>query len=99
MTMKRHLLIAFCLALFAAPLAQAETFEVPLPRVDDPAEVTPRPTLPGLDGSIPEAIRSGQPLQLINPLAPAEFGSGAENVSRAPDDGRPQGFILFGFLF
>lgn len=97
--MKKLPLTLLCLFAWSLGALHAEEFRVPLPTPEEPREVEPVETLPGLDGSIVEAIRSGAPLEYINPLAPARYGSGENNVSRAPDDGRPQGFILFGFLF
>jgi hypothetical protein len=46
------------------------------------------------------AIRTGQPIQLINPVAPARFGSGQERVSHDPKDpGKPKGIVLFAWSF
>ena len=40
----------------------------------------PRPDIT-YSGIIPEAIKSENPLELINPFAPAEYGSGEQNLS------------------
>ena len=32
-------------------------------------------------GTVPQAIKSRNPLQLINPFAPMEYGHGAQNIS------------------
>jgi hypothetical protein len=44
-------------------------------------------TLSGRDvsGVIPRAIRGGNPLQMLNPLAPAKYGAAEDNVSLDPD--------------
>jgi hypothetical protein len=34
---------------------------------------------------IPRAIRGGNPLQMLNPLAPAKYGKADESVSLDPD--------------
>lgn len=47
------------------------------------------------DGATVQAVKSGQPLQMINPCAPEKFGDGQANVSRDPATGRAQGLKLF----
>ena len=42
-------------------------------------------------GALIQVIKSGNPLQLINPFAPAEYGSGYDNVVRDPIDGKATG--------
>ncbi|MBM3856849.1 MAG: hypothetical protein FJ390_02665 [Verrucomicrobia bacterium] len=50
-----------------------------------------------LNGSLTQAVKSKQPWQVVNPLAPASYGTGEKNVSEDPDEvGRPQGLLLFG---
>ena len=51
---------------------------------------------PRTDGVIPRAIRSGSPLQMINPFAPASYGGGQQVANHAPADpyGKPQGIKL-----
>src|SRR5260370_8187127 len=41
-------------------------------------------TRPQATGVIPRAIRSGNPLQMLNPLAPAKYGTPEENVLLDP---------------
>ena len=50
-----------------------------------------------IDGSVTRAARSGNPLQMVNPLAPAEYGDGSDVTRRDPEDPfqRPQGLRLF----
>ena len=54
-----------------------------------------------VDGSIARGVRSGQPWQMVNPFAPAQFGDGSDMVSRVPEDPeqRPRGFRLLAFEF
>ena len=56
---------------------------------------------PRTGGVVPRAIRSGSPLQMINPLAPASYGSGSETVRRELNDpyGRAQGIKLVSIEF
>ena len=67
------------------------------------ARPTHRPlTLPAqnISGVIPRAIRGGNPLQMLNPLAPAKYGTAEENVSLDPDVlGKWNGINLFTISF
>jgi hypothetical protein len=46
------------------------------------------------------AIRTGNPIQLINPAAPARYGNAQEHVSHDPKDpGKPKGIVLFAWSF
>ena len=56
---------------------------------------------PTTDGVVPRAIRSGSPLQMLNPFAPASYGNGQDTVRREPTDpyGRPQGIKLVSLEF
>ena len=49
-----------------------------------------------LDGGLVRAVRSDNPLQAINPFAPAEYGTGEQVTRHEPDDPfqRPQGLKL-----
>ena len=38
-----------------------------------------------VSGVIPRAIRGGNPMQMLNPLAPAKYGTAEESVSLDPD--------------
>lgn len=61
--------------------------------------VTPvRPDEPlAIEGVVAAIFKNPQPLQLINPLAPASEGNGEAFVSRNPDDPeKPKGIIFFG---
>lgn len=39
-----------------------------------------------VSGVVPRAIRGGQPLQMLNPFAPAQYGRARESVSLDPDN-------------
>jgi hypothetical protein len=57
-------------------------------------------TRPQTTGVIPRAIRSGNPLQMLNPLAPAKYGTAEENVVLDPDrPGKWNGIKLLGISF
>ena len=51
-----------------------------------------RPTRPpaffsqrAVSGVIPRAVRGGNPLQMLNPFAPAKYGTARESISVNPD--------------
>lgn len=48
-----------------------------------PEPVSPRPEIGGIVGAM---FKNPQALQLVNPLAPKEFGNGEKFVSRDPND-------------
>jgi hypothetical protein len=53
-----------------------------------------------ISGVIPRAIRGGNPFQMLNPLAPAKYGTAEENVSLDPDvPGKWNGINLFSISF
>ena len=52
-----------------------------------------------LDGVIPRALRADYPLHLLNPLAPAKYGSGAENLSIDPVSHRVNGIVFLSIRF
>jgi hypothetical protein len=55
---------------------------------------------PGVSGVIPSVIRGGNPLQMLNPFAPAKYGTVEENVSFDPDvPGKVNGINFFSVSF
>jgi hypothetical protein len=53
-----------------------------------------------VSGVIPRAIRGGNPLQMLNPLAPAKYGTANESVSIDPDvPGKVNGIIFVSIPF
>ncbi len=68
--------------------------ELPKPRPPAAAPIVPT------EGAVQVAIRTRQPIQLINPAAPAEYGNAQERVSHDPKDpGKPKGIVLFAWTF
>jgi hypothetical protein len=52
------------------------------------------------EGVVQVAVRQGQPLQLINPVAPVRYGNGQQHVMHDPEDpGKPKGISLFAWSF
>jgi hypothetical protein len=55
---------------------------------------------PTVSGVIPRAIHGGNPLQMLNPFAPAKYGTAEENVSFDPDvPGKGNGINFFSISF
>lgn len=88
--------------------AAAQDFVAPMP----PPEREPAPTRemapPAVDGALPNAVRSPNPLQMVNPFAPRAYGSGRQYVEHDERDPflesherrpRPIGIRLFTFEF
>lgn len=51
-------------------------------------------------GVIPRTIRGGNPLELLNPFAPAKYGIAEENIVIDPEEpGRGEGVKLISFSF
>ena len=63
----------------------------------------PRPTTLSerdVSGVIPSAIRGGDPLQMLNPRAPAKYGTAEANVSLDPDvPGKGNGIKFFSISY
>ena len=52
-----------------------------------------------LSGIFVEAVKTKHPLQLFNPLAPAEYGDPADNVVLNPINGKVTGLKFFAIRF
>ena len=51
---------------------------------------------PKVEGIVAQIFNVKKPWQLVNPLAPKEYGDGRKNVSYSEKDpGKPKGFIVF----
>lgn len=76
--MKKTLLTLLFLSC-AAPLF-AQSFTATIRRAPAPEETRLAPPSPS-EGALQRAARSGNPLQVLNPLAPREYGSGRDFVT------------------
>jgi len=52
-----------------------------------------------VSGVAVQAVKTRNPLQLINPFAPARYGSGTDNLARNPINGQPEGLKVLGIQF
>lgn len=48
-------------------------------------------------GVLPQVVKADNPLQLINPAAPKEYGDSSQNTVYDPKTGQAQGIKLFSF--
>ena len=96
----KTLMIAILAAL--ATTASAQTFTAPIgPQQPVRAMATPPPLLkrPPVQGVVARGVRGGNPLQMINPTAPAKYGTAAQSVVIDPQTGKWRGIKLFEILF
>ena len=82
----------------ATALSRTTTFEQRqrAQQARQPAALSER----NVSGVIPRAIWGGNPLQMLNPRAPAKYGTAEENVSLDPDvPGRGNGIKFVSISF
>jgi hypothetical protein len=94
------LMIAILAALVTS--ASAQTFTAPIgPQKPVRAMATPPPLLqrPEVQGVVPRAVRGGNPLQMLNPMAPAKYGTAAQSVVIDPETGKWKGIKFFEIVF
>ena len=60
---------------------------------------TPKAGTTTYGGVLAQAARTDQPLQLLNPLAPARYGDGTQNLAVDPLTGKAQGVTFFSISF
>jgi len=110
-TIMKRTFIAFfagvALAAYADPPGKEETLETQTARraQETPTllkEERPNQVTVGrltYSGIAVQAVKAENPLQLINPAAPAEYGSAEDNLVREPTGGKPAGLKLFAISF
>ena len=68
----------------ATTVAMAQDFRAPeQPRPIRPVPIAPTPTV---EGAVVRGARIGNPLQMVNPFAPREYGRGDGLVAYEPND-------------
>jgi hypothetical protein len=87
----------------------AQDFAIHQQRIPQPEKKTPKVVEQGKsEGALQHAAHFKNPLQAVNPLAPAEYGSGSEYVYYDEQDPNqrprghkenPKGIKLFAFAF
>jgi hypothetical protein len=77
---------------YTAPVQPQRPIERPKP----PPPLTTR----DVQGVVPRAIRGGNPAQMLNPRAPARYGTSQQSVTLKPDgSGKWNGIKLFEIVF
>jgi len=94
--MKRFAVSSMAALVFAGT-AFAQTFTAPSrPQRTTKPQPAPPITARDIDGVIPRALRGGNPAQMLNPRAPAKYGTAQQHVMLKPDgSGRWNGIRLF----
>ena len=85
-----------------ASAAFAQTYTAPVAPRKATGPQKPPPPLPAREpgGVIPRAVRGGNPLQMLNPRAPARYGTAQQSVTVKPEDpGKWNGIKLFEIYF
>lgn len=102
--MKTYLIAALLIAAAVVPVdAKTKTFTAPVTQKKQRERPAPPIYKRDVDGVIPRAIRGGNPLQMLNPRAPAKYGTSLDAVSLDLTDlyhpGKWRGIKLFEFRF
>ena len=98
--MKKLFAIAVVTVIASAAFAQTYTAPAAPRKVTGPQK--PPPPLPprAAGGVIPRALRGGNPLQMLNPRAPARYGTAQQSVTVKPEvPGKWNGIKLFEIYF
>jgi hypothetical protein len=98
--MKKYLTILMALALAAS--VSAQTYTAPVKKKGSRDKVLKPPPVTNrsdVEGAIPRGLRGGNPLQMLNPKAPAQYGTAAQSLSIDPYTGKWNGIKLFEIIF
>jgi hypothetical protein len=68
----------------------------PVRAMPTPPPITARPPVQGV---VPRAFRGGNPLEMFNPWAPPQYGTGEQSVAYNPFTGRYDQIKLFEIVF
>ena len=88
-------------------VAPAPTVQTTLPSQPPPVTIELQRTPPNqvisgkfvYEGILVQTVKTDNPLQLINPLAPSRYGDGADNLDLDPIGGGVTGLKLFSVRF
>ena len=87
------------LAAAQSPQVQKKTFTAKMRTKARPSPSPPPLRKENTEGVLPRAARGGNPLQMLNPKAPAVYGKSEDNVVLDPETGKWKGIKLFSILF
>jgi hypothetical protein len=91
-------LFAVVLLFALGSVASGQTYTAPRFKEKVRAAPTPPPQIikrGDVEGAVPRGVRGGNPLQMLNPLAPAKYGTSAQSVMLEPYTGKWNGIKLF----
>ena len=101
--MKIILIVCMVVALVGTAWGQPEKKSYVATSKPHPRETTNPPPVTNrgdAQGAIPRGFRGGNPLQMLNPKAPARYGTWVENTSFDPNvPGKWKGIKLFEIVF
>jgi len=99
--MKKYLTFGLLIMTALAAVAAPPTLVAPIGGKRAVRKPAPSPPIyrENVQGVIPRATRGGNPLQMINPYAPAKYGTAAQSVVLDPDTGKWKGIKLFEIWF
>jgi hypothetical protein len=99
--MKTYLTFGLLIITAAVSIAAPQTLTAPIR--SRPVKKPARPPAiyrENVQGVVPRAFRGGNPFQMLNPKAPARYGTWVESTSFDPNiPGKWKGIKLFEFLF
>ena len=87
------------MSLAQPPQPQKKTFTAKVQRKQRPAQTPPPLKRENTDGVLARAARGGNPFQMLNPKAPAQYGKAEDSVELDPDTGKWKGIKLFTINF
>ena len=94
------ILIMVASSVFAqSPQPQKKTFTAKTSRKARPAPSAPPLRRENTEGVLARAARGGNPLQMLNPKAPAVYGRAEDNVFLDPETGKWKGIKLLTINF
>ena len=97
--MKKYLTFGLLIMTALAAVAAPPTLVAPIGGRHAARKPAPPIYRENVQGVIPRATRGGNPLQMINPYAPAKYGTAAQSVVLDPDTGKWKGIKLFEIWF
>ena len=99
--MKKYLTFGLLIMSALAAVAAPPTLVAPIEGKRAARKPAPPPPIyrENVQGVIPRATRGGNPLQMLNPYAPAKYGTAAQSVVLDPDTGKWKGIKLFEIWF
>ena len=97
--MKKLLTFGILMIMAIAASAEPQGFRAAVSLKKSKPQRAPQVTERDVQGVIPRAIRGGNPLQMLNPKAPAKYGTGEQSVVFNPYTGKCEGIKLFEIFF